>query len=556
MLICILDLTESNITNLIHTHKFCNWDLYKKNEQFLSKIKIIYTNKGDTESITNYPVFCYLIVVFSCMFYEYNIYTDTSKNKLLGIKMLIVSVIDLFNTIMLINSQNIQSKHFIYQIISSRFFSKMNTLYKNIQLLSQVRNKEKKPVEMFKESSHSFLLTELKSKYTLKTIKSINRYPYRKKYPDKKKDLIISENVISKIKLEKKLQKKNTIKIPTINIDYTYKIVSKVNNSLEELVTYLGNYPQTLVVHFDHLGLKLDKPIVIKWNDLKHEKDKFFFTIKNIKMYFDNKNLFYIGFTEGSKDLLHSKNILYGVKNVSLKDKLKFLGFTKETYNITDSLIDKIHSSNLLVPIDTIKKSKMENKKLAKECISEILNERLININSSINHFRININKIKNGSKDNLLYKKMKIDDLFTKFLSSKIVLPEIDYTSVIYNVKNLNTDFTPINYICDEFLKLIKNNKEMSDLILNEIKVLIISLIENQYNYHLDGTDFYFNKVLTSKALTSGYDSKIDELVIIQETPEEPESNEDGDIDVAEGINDIDVENMEGEFDVAEDDA
>ena len=319
----------------------------------------------------------------------------------------------------------------------------------------------------------------------------------------------------------------------------------------------MGNYPQSLVVHFDHLGLKLDKPIVIKWNDLKHEKDKFFFTIKNIKMYFDNKNLFYIGFVEGSKDLLHSKNMLYGIKEPSLKDKLKFLGFTKDTYDIKNSLIDKIHSSNLLVPIDTIKKSKIENKKLAKECINEILNERLININSSINHFRIKINQVKNGSKDNLLYKKMKIDDLFTKFLSSKIVLPDIDYSNVIYNVKNLNTDLTPINYICDEFLKLIRINKEMSDLILNEIKVLIISLIENQYKYHLDGTDFYFYKVLTSKSLTSGYDAKIDELVILVEQKEEPEKvSDDGDIDVAEAINDIDVENMEGEFDVADDDA
>jgi len=148
----ILELSESQISYITGDLKaYCNFKVFSKISPTLyENLKFRKNNEGDTVLVKEYQIFCYVLYIMSCFISKYNMWnydtkepqTKATRLKILPLiqKKIIHTVIDIINNILENASQN---KIQIYEIISSKFYSKLNTVFANEDLYKKFQDANK-----------------------------------------------------------------------------------------------------------------------------------------------------------------------------------------------------------------------------------------------------------------------------------------------------------------------------------------------------------------------------------------------------------------------------
>jgi hypothetical protein len=203
----LLELNESHIA-FLSIDKVCNFNSFVKfGEKMLYGLKIKINKSGDIKNITDYPVLSYLIYVITCTISKYGIwYTiEFDENKRLtksvsqiqqkksGIrkidpikqKHIIHTVVDIMNCVINYAEEN-KSKH-IYEIILSKYYQKLATLYSNNAIIEQLREENIKNLPQFLKgvTKEQVAFLDLTSSYIPMEQENIefNKYNISKFYP-------------------------------------------------------------------------------------------------------------------------------------------------------------------------------------------------------------------------------------------------------------------------------------------------------------------------------------------------------------------------------------
>jgi len=146
----ILEINDSQVTFLTGDAKgLCNFAIFDKIfTSLFDGLKFRKNNKGDLTDVKQYKIFCYLLYIISCMATKYNMWhyeykdpneaKDPNKRKKylpLMQKILIHTVIDVINSI-LENSEI--SNNRIYEVLSSKFRTKLVTTFSNDELYKKL----------------------------------------------------------------------------------------------------------------------------------------------------------------------------------------------------------------------------------------------------------------------------------------------------------------------------------------------------------------------------------------------------------------------------------
>jgi hypothetical protein len=149
----MLDLNESQISYINADRKgFCNFPIFDKVYQSLfGDLKFLRNNKGDTVPVKNYVIFCYVLYMLACYASKYSIwyfdFKEDAKDKAKKMKLqpiiqkiIIHTVIDIINSIL----ENANTSRLnIYEILSIKFYNKLNSLYLNKDLYNKFKEQYK-----------------------------------------------------------------------------------------------------------------------------------------------------------------------------------------------------------------------------------------------------------------------------------------------------------------------------------------------------------------------------------------------------------------------------
>ena len=168
LFLIILELSDSQLLYMTGD-KICNYYLFSKyGINWFNDILIRKNNQGLVTPILNYKVLCYLIFYMSCLLTKYNLWyyeTDEPEKKKkfdpLIQKIIINTFIDFVNSIIEIYSR--KKKHYLYDIVATKFFLKLNTTFKNEELLNKIKSIEERKL----------ITTDKKTKIVTTSIKSI-----------------------------------------------------------------------------------------------------------------------------------------------------------------------------------------------------------------------------------------------------------------------------------------------------------------------------------------------------------------------------------------------
>ncbi|NBO23200.1 hypothetical protein EBU94_07685, partial [bacterium] len=328
-----------------------------------------------------------------------------------------------------INSTQIQGKNYLYQVVSSRFFHKLIPLYSNSVLMKRITDIQKgikgeqykskktdsalKSLSLNKDFPYHYSFRESLSSYQSKIKYITNHLKSRTKDEVNLGEL---RNLLASYKEKKgepsiKLHKTDLpnpdtkeVKVAENSIDNFVKTLSKFGRSANLDTTYA-------IIRFDYLGIKLDKPLKIIWEDLKTVLYESFFKQPVIyyqdqsdrKVYFNMKYLNLLGYKEPNGTYCNYLGAnIYLEKELSLNQKLQYLGTTGDRTNIMESV-----KSYLTYKFPQLTPQDIENKifKLgnvddftdkdiieAKEyCLANLNNERDNNVKVCINRIKIAI---------------------------------------------------------------------------------------------------------------------------------------------------------------------
>ena len=189
-------------------------------------LKIIVSNSNDVIEITKLETLCYIIYYTSCMISKYKLWyaSDvTEKNISIIQRQVIHTIIDLINSLMEVNSSD--SKNYLYEMIAYKIITKVNTLFKNDDILKNIEERENKKItvnsatnkiQILKSSIKSILLPD---KFTI-FIDELRKYNFNntlfeisKKMGERDSELIL-KNEIEKI--NKNYEKDNLIQLARI----------------------------------------------------------------------------------------------------------------------------------------------------------------------------------------------------------------------------------------------------------------------------------------------------------------------------------------------------
>ncbi len=203
ILIIISELNVGQIMSL-KTDKRCNFLIYSniKNNLF-SNIKIL-LGEGNKKSILEYPILCYILYYFSCVFtsnyfWLWDYENDKGFNSTIQFT-IINTVVDLFNTIIEAN-YSLKDKSFQYEIIVNRILDKLNKLYKDDDLMKSIESQFNSKIKIDKDTK--------KISFVTKKIKMINI--------DNRISVKENDQLINNKDLETKLIKISQICDSTIN---------------------------------------------------------------------------------------------------------------------------------------------------------------------------------------------------------------------------------------------------------------------------------------------------------------------------------------------------
>ena len=145
----LLEINHSQIIN-IEFDKSCNLFLFEKfGIKLFDNLYIRINTSNDIVLIKKYKTLCFVIFYYSCMISKYNLwYTpiiDDKKQNVVQIQQNIVhTIVDMINSIMEI--YNRKDKHFLYKILCSKFSNKLKMVFKNDDILDDIKLKENKKI--------------------------------------------------------------------------------------------------------------------------------------------------------------------------------------------------------------------------------------------------------------------------------------------------------------------------------------------------------------------------------------------------------------------------
>ena len=146
----ILELTDSQLY-FMTGDKICNYYLFSRvGISWFQDILIRRNNKNVVVPILNYKVLCYLIFYMSCLITRYNLWhyeaTEEAKKKFNPQiqRTIIQTFIDFFNSFIEVYGR--KKKNYIYDLIANRLFMKMETTFKNNEILERIKSIEDKKI--------------------------------------------------------------------------------------------------------------------------------------------------------------------------------------------------------------------------------------------------------------------------------------------------------------------------------------------------------------------------------------------------------------------------
>ncbi|QKF93984.1 hypothetical protein QKU48_gp0526 [Fadolivirus algeromassiliense] len=151
LLLMILELNDSQIYYMTGD-KICNYYLFSKyGMNWFNGIHIRKNNQNTITPILNYKVLCYIIFYMSCLITKYNLwYTEnveqekTKKFDPMTQKVIIHTLVDFINSVLEFYGK--KKRHFIYDILANKFFQKLNTTFKNEEILDRIKTIENKKI--------------------------------------------------------------------------------------------------------------------------------------------------------------------------------------------------------------------------------------------------------------------------------------------------------------------------------------------------------------------------------------------------------------------------
>jgi hypothetical protein len=164
----MLELNETQIGFIGSDKKgFCNFAVFDKvYVNIFQGLKLKKNNKGDTINVVDYPIFCYILYMIACYSTKYKLWyydfkdkdkEDKSlKQKLAPLiqKTIIVTVIDIINSIL---ENGMNSKEYIYEVITTKFYNKLETTFSNKKLYDSFKDELKSSLGSDKKT---FIITK------------------------------------------------------------------------------------------------------------------------------------------------------------------------------------------------------------------------------------------------------------------------------------------------------------------------------------------------------------------------------------------------------------
>lgn len=148
IILLLIDINDSQILSL-NNDNICSYMIYKKIGSSLFKdLKIIINKSGDYGLVSDYPVLAYLLYITSCFITRYNLWGDTfnkdsevtEKKKFNPLiqKSIINTVVELLNTILLVDVEEQKSKKiYLYEILQTKYYFKME-IFKNYEIIRKL----------------------------------------------------------------------------------------------------------------------------------------------------------------------------------------------------------------------------------------------------------------------------------------------------------------------------------------------------------------------------------------------------------------------------------
>lgn len=148
IILLLIDINDSQILSL-NNDNICSYMIYKKIGFSLFKdLKIIVNKSGDYGLITDYPVLAYLLYITSCFITRYNLWGDTfnkesevsEKKKFNPLiqKSIINTVVELLNTILLVDVEEQKNKKiYLYEVLQTKYYFKME-IFKNYEIIRKL----------------------------------------------------------------------------------------------------------------------------------------------------------------------------------------------------------------------------------------------------------------------------------------------------------------------------------------------------------------------------------------------------------------------------------
>ena len=149
LILLVLEINDTQIQSLSND-KICSYFIYKKiGHTLFENINIIVNKSNDIKPIKDYPILCYLIYIVSCFITKYNLWadvisTDTNvidrkKNFLIIQKSVINTVVEIFNSILQVNAEELKLKKiYLYEIFQNKYYFKLNDLFKDFNLVRKL----------------------------------------------------------------------------------------------------------------------------------------------------------------------------------------------------------------------------------------------------------------------------------------------------------------------------------------------------------------------------------------------------------------------------------
>ena len=149
LILLLLEINDTQIQSLVNDKNVCSYFIYKKiGYTLFENINIIVNKSQDTKPIKNYPILCYLIYIFSCFISKYNLWADTlstesniidkKKNFLVIQKSIINTIVEIFNTILQVNTDELKTqKIYLYEIFQTKYYYKID-LFKDFNLIKKL----------------------------------------------------------------------------------------------------------------------------------------------------------------------------------------------------------------------------------------------------------------------------------------------------------------------------------------------------------------------------------------------------------------------------------